>query len=51
MIRDNGKELPALSASRCRMNGTCALKPPICTGIAIELAPPTLKIRQTIVTT
>jgi hypothetical protein len=51
MIRDNGEESPALSVSRCRMNGTCALKPPICKGIAIELAPPKLKVRQTIVTT
>jgi hypothetical protein len=33
------------------MNGTCALKPSLCAGIAIELTPPTLKIRQTIVTT
>jgi hypothetical protein len=33
------------------MNDIRALKPPICTGIAIELTPPTLKVRQTIVTT
>jgi hypothetical protein len=44
MIRDNGEELPALSASRCRMNCTCALNPPIYTGIAIELTLPTLKV-------
>jgi hypothetical protein len=36
MIRDSGEELPALSGI---------------TGIAIELAPPTLKVRQAIVTT
>jgi hypothetical protein len=69
MIRDNDEELPALSASWCRMNCTARrsdrrlgsrcgrwgghyelLKPPICKGIAIELTPPTLKVRQTIVT-
>jgi hypothetical protein len=38
MIRGNGEEL-------------AALKPPIYTGIAIEPTPPTLKVRQTIVTT
>jgi hypothetical protein len=40
MIRDNGEELPALSG----------IAVPHDTGIATELTQPTLKVRQTIVT-